>query len=87
MAILEAPPIPTHNVSVINGGSEILGLTYTAAKKITWQNKMQSPTTIVPKKPTKGITFDDSDLQRVTGPHHDSLVSRFKLVGQQLAGS
>ena len=77
--VTDEAPIPAYQVVVINGGSEILGLTYSAAKrnvKEKWFTTQQRVTQGVPSTP---ITFDDSDLVYVTGPHHDNCVIQIQI--------
>ncbi|XP_074315499.1 uncharacterized protein LOC141651699 [Silene latifolia] len=65
------PPPPLYEVKFINGGSEICGLTSSAAKKIA-----MTPQTKSPCKPDNvpPITFNDCDLVGIPGIHHDGLV-------------
>ena len=53
---------------MISGGSEILGVTYSEAKRLAYKPKPRVSDQVCP------ITFDQSDLLDVTGPHHDGLV-------------
>ncbi|XP_070014933.1 uncharacterized protein [Nicotiana sylvestris] len=67
------PPSPKKTVNVINGGEEINGVTYTAAKKV-------SKITVTNGKRVRqvleedSITFDDADADGVLIPHNDALV-------------
>ncbi|XP_074305931.1 uncharacterized protein LOC141641157 [Silene latifolia] len=66
------PPLPLlYEVKFINGGSEICGLTNSAAKKIA-----RTPQTKSPCKPDNipPMTFNDFDLVGVPDIHHDGLV-------------
>ncbi|XP_074278664.1 uncharacterized protein LOC141602259 [Silene latifolia] len=65
------PPPPLYEVKFINGGSEICGLTSSAAKKIA-----TTPQTKSPCKPDNipPITFSNCDLVGVPNIHHDGLV-------------
>ncbi|XP_074314878.1 uncharacterized protein LOC141651047 [Silene latifolia] len=65
------PPPPIYEVKFINGGSEICGLTSSAAKRVARESKLRSP---FRSKSLLAVTFDDSDLQGVPDLHHDSLV-------------
>ncbi|XP_074299372.1 uncharacterized protein LOC141630452 [Silene latifolia] len=70
------PPPPIYEVKFINGGSEICGLTSSAAKRIARESKLQPPSR---SKLLPAVTFDDSDLQGVPDLHHDSLVITMKI--------
>ncbi|XP_074293006.1 uncharacterized protein LOC141619888 [Silene latifolia] len=65
------PPPPIYKVKFINGGSEICGLTSSAAKTIA-----KTPQTKSPCKPSNipPITFGDCDLVGILDLHHDGLV-------------
>ncbi|XP_074270196.1 uncharacterized protein LOC141593141 [Silene latifolia] len=65
------PPPPIYEVKFINGGSEICGLTSSAAKRVARESKLQPPSR---SKLLPIVTFDDSDLQGVPDLYHDSLV-------------
>ncbi|XP_074305942.1 uncharacterized protein LOC141641169 [Silene latifolia] len=65
------PPPPIYEVKFIDGGSEICGLTSSAAKRIARESKLQPPSRY---KLLPVVTFDDSELQGVPDLHHDSLV-------------
>ncbi|XP_074314328.1 uncharacterized protein LOC141649540 [Silene latifolia] len=66
-----SPPPPLYEVKFINGGSEICGLTISAAKKIARTHQTKSPC-----KPgnIKPITFSGCDLVGILDLHHDGLV-------------
>ncbi|XP_074321470.1 uncharacterized protein LOC141658101 [Silene latifolia] len=68
---LPPPPHPIYEVKFVNGGSEICGLTSSAAKRIAKESKLQPPSR---SKLLLAVTFDESDLQGVPDMHHDSLV-------------
>ncbi|XP_074315147.1 uncharacterized protein LOC141651327 [Silene latifolia] len=65
------PPPPIYEVKFISGGSEICGLTSSAAKKIA-----RMPRTTSPCKPdhVPSITFSDCDLVGIPNVHHDGMV-------------
>ncbi|XP_074288104.1 uncharacterized protein LOC141613266 [Silene latifolia] len=67
---LPLPP-PLYEVKFINDGSEICGLTSSAAEKIA-----RTPQTKSPCKPSNipPITFSDCDLGCIPNLHHDGLV-------------
>nr|XP_016474859.1 PREDICTED: uncharacterized protein LOC107796578 [Nicotiana tabacum] len=66
------PPSPKRTVNVINGGEEVNGVTYTAARKTT-------KFTITHGKQTRqtleddNITFDDADADGLMIPHNEAL--------------
>ena len=66
-------PAVIKEVNFINGGSEVCGLTFSAAK----DNRVR-PFTRPSSKPVS-ITFDDSDLEDVAAGHHDSLVIKIQV--------
>ena len=74
---LEAPAIPTHHVNFIHRGSEVCGLTYSATKTISRESKLQAP--MRPRVEVVAITFDESDLDPLHGPHHDGLVIKMQI--------
>ncbi|XP_070057892.1 uncharacterized protein [Nicotiana tomentosiformis] len=67
------PPSPKRTINVINGGDEVNGVTYTAAKKT-------SKVTVTHRKLVRhvldedNITFDDADTDGLLIPHNDALV-------------
>ncbi|XP_074302796.1 uncharacterized protein LOC141635051 [Silene latifolia] len=65
------PPPPIYEVKFINRGSEICGLTSSAAKRIARESKLQPPSS---SKLLPDVTFNDSDFKGVPDLHHDSLV-------------
>ncbi|XP_074283693.1 uncharacterized protein LOC141608229 [Silene latifolia] len=65
------PPPPLYEVKIINGGSEIYGLTSSAAKKIARTPQTKSPYKSGNIPP---ITFSDYDLVGIPDLHHDGLV-------------
>ena len=71
--ITDKAPIPEYHVAVINGGSEILGLTYSSTKRNVKERRLNAHQGVI-HAPSTPITFDDSDLAYVTGPHYASLV-------------
>nr|XP_009629979.1 uncharacterized protein LOC104120033 [Nicotiana tomentosiformis] len=68
------PSSPKRTVNVINGGEEVNGITYTAARKTT-------KFIITHRKLTRqtledgNITFDDADADGLMIPHNNALVA------------
>ncbi|KAK9723640.1 hypothetical protein RND81_05G014900 [Saponaria officinalis] len=71
-----SPPC-THEVKFITGGSDICGLTYSAAKRIAKEEKMQPPTRQEPD--WEPVSFDHDDYQGIPKLHHDSLVIKLQI--------
>ncbi|XP_021740052.1 uncharacterized protein LOC110706439 [Chenopodium quinoa] len=74
------PPVPKVIVNVITGGSDICGLTYSAAKRVA---KSTIENAVVPdeirdplekKLEAMSITFNDDDVNNISRDHEDSLV-------------
>ncbi|XP_074305755.1 uncharacterized protein LOC141640977 [Silene latifolia] len=66
-----APPICTKIINVITGGSELSGLTYSAAKRRVTEGKGDHPETscTVSQSDLPMVTFDETDGEQ----HHDTL--------------
>ncbi|KAJ9557837.1 hypothetical protein OSB04_012451 [Centaurea solstitialis] len=75
-----ASPVHTKDVNCITGGSEVCGLTYSAAKRHARDgpNERPIPDEVKSKAEkeldTMTITFDKDDTQGVHHKHHDALV-------------
>ena len=71
-----SPPRQDRVIHVISGGSEISGISHTAANKSTWNAKHD----LEAAKPkslllgTDGISFTAKEQEKVLTPHHDALV-------------
>ncbi|XP_057768241.1 uncharacterized protein LOC130988403 [Salvia miltiorrhiza] len=78
----DSPPDPPHHertVNVISGGSEVSGITHSAAKRHARQAR--SSKTVAPPSgkagptdPTLTISFATSESDKLLHPHHDALV-------------
>ncbi|KAJ9566630.1 hypothetical protein OSB04_002596, partial [Centaurea solstitialis] len=75
-----ASPVHTKVVNCITGGSEVCGLTYSAAKRHARDGPDEHPIPGEAKSKTEreldamAITFDQDDTQGVHRKHHDALV-------------
>ncbi|XP_057808892.1 uncharacterized protein LOC131023369 [Salvia miltiorrhiza] len=78
----DSPPDPPHHertVNVISGGSEVSGVTHSAAKRHTRQAR-SSKSGVPPSgkagttDPTQLISFATSESDKLLHPHHDALV-------------
>ncbi|XP_074297481.1 uncharacterized protein LOC141628209 [Silene latifolia] len=69
------PPVCTRIVNVITGGSQLCGLTYSAAKRHATQTKGDKRVfcRVGPPGPP-AITFDETDAQNAPEQHHDALI-------------
>jgi hypothetical protein len=69
------PPICTRTVNVITGGSDLSGLTYSAAKRHATETKGDKPeiSCRVTQSTLPSITFDEVDV-RDKQEHHDALI-------------
>ncbi|XP_021769900.1 uncharacterized protein LOC110734163 [Chenopodium quinoa] len=67
------PPLPPiiKTINFISGGSEMCGLTYSAAKRNAKEKNMNKPTKKVQAKLDLSIVFEESDAME---EHHDGLV-------------
>ncbi|XP_057790832.1 uncharacterized protein LOC131007937 [Salvia miltiorrhiza] len=78
----DSPPDPPHHertVTVISGGSEVSGITHSAAKRHAKQarsSKTGAPPSgkARPTDPTLTISFATSESDKLLHPHHDALV-------------
>ncbi|XP_057775189.1 uncharacterized protein LOC130994173 [Salvia miltiorrhiza] len=74
----DAPPSPPHHeitVNVIFGGSEVSGVTHSAAKRHTRQARSSKSGTsgkVGPTDPTLTISFAASESDKLLHPHHDA---------------
>ncbi|XP_074305207.1 uncharacterized protein LOC141640252 [Silene latifolia] len=70
------PPVCTRIVNVITGGSELCGLTYSAAKRHATQTKGDKPefSCRVSRQDLPAVTFDETDAQNAPEQHHDALI-------------
>ncbi|XP_074299377.1 uncharacterized protein LOC141630459 [Silene latifolia] len=70
-----APPICTKIINVITGGSELSGLTYSAAKRKATESKGDHPETSyrVSQSNLPLVTFDETDIESGAEPHDDAL--------------
>ncbi|XP_074293261.1 uncharacterized protein LOC141620237 [Silene latifolia] len=69
------PPICTKIINVITGGSELSGLTYSAAKRRATESKGDHPETSyrVSQSDLPLVTFDETDVENGAEQHHDAL--------------
>ncbi|XP_057811429.1 uncharacterized protein LOC131025646 [Salvia miltiorrhiza] len=72
------PPSHERTVNVIYGGSEVSGVTHSAAKKHTRQAKSNKAETNMPCQtastlPTQTISFHTTESDKLLHPHHDAL--------------
>ncbi|XP_074300130.1 uncharacterized protein LOC141631344 [Silene latifolia] len=75
--VLPTPsPVCTRIVNVITGGSELCGLTYSAAKRHATQTKGDKPefSCRISRQDLPAVTFDETDAQNTTEQHHDALI-------------
>ncbi|XP_057791309.1 uncharacterized protein LOC131008448 [Salvia miltiorrhiza] len=78
----DSPPDPPHHertVNVISGGSEVSGITHSAAKRHTRQARSSKSGVppfgkTEPTDPTLTINFATSESDKLLHPHHDALV-------------
>ncbi|XP_074300534.1 uncharacterized protein LOC141631812 [Silene latifolia] len=70
-----APPICTKIINVITGGSELAGLTYSAAKRKATGSKGGHPETSyrVSQSNLPPVTFDETDMESGAEQHDDAL--------------
>ncbi|XP_074270976.1 uncharacterized protein LOC141594891 [Silene latifolia] len=70
------PPPYSKVVSVITGGSEICGLTYSAAKRHATETKGDKPefSLRVSRQDLPAISFDEADIPDEAEHHHDTLI-------------
>ncbi|XP_074305013.1 uncharacterized protein LOC141639942 [Silene latifolia] len=70
------PPVCTRIVNVITGGSELCGLTYSAAKRHATQTKEDKPefSCRISRQDLPAVTFDEADAQNAPEQHHDALI-------------
>ncbi|XP_056691718.1 uncharacterized protein [Spinacia oleracea] len=70
------PPAPPHTktVNFIAEGSDIFGLTYSAAKRHARENEIDRPARAVAAKHLTPISFDEFDAGDIPDKHHDGLV-------------
>ncbi|XP_074300169.1 uncharacterized protein LOC141631391 [Silene latifolia] len=70
-----APPICTKIINMITSGSELSGLTYSAAKRRATESKGDRPETLyrVSRSDLPLVTFDETDVGNGAEPHHDAL--------------
>ncbi|XP_074283398.1 uncharacterized protein LOC141607947 [Silene latifolia] len=70
-----ALPICTKIINVITGGSELSGLTYSAAKRRATESKGDHPETSyrVSQSDLPLVTFDETDVESGAEQHHDAL--------------
>ncbi|XP_074314961.1 uncharacterized protein LOC141651138 [Silene latifolia] len=70
-----APPICTKIINVITGGSELAGLTYSAAKRKATGSKGDHPETSyrVSQSNLPPVTFDETDIESGAEQHDDAL--------------
>ncbi|KAJ9561688.1 hypothetical protein OSB04_006848 [Centaurea solstitialis] len=75
-----ASPVHTKVINCITGGSEVCGLTYSAAKRHARDGPSEHPIPGEAKSKTEkeldamAITFDQDDTQGIHHKHHDALV-------------
>ncbi|XP_057780215.1 uncharacterized protein LOC130998827 [Salvia miltiorrhiza] len=73
------PPNHERTVNVISGGSEVSGITHSAAKKHTRQARSSRTGENVTgqamaNQPTQTISFQTTESDKLLNPHHDALV-------------
>ncbi|XP_074288430.1 uncharacterized protein LOC141613587 [Silene latifolia] len=70
------PPQCTRTVNVITGGSELCGLTYSAAKRRATEAKGDKPeySCRISRQNLPSVTFDETDAQSAPEQHHDALI-------------
>ncbi|XP_074314385.1 uncharacterized protein LOC141649598 [Silene latifolia] len=70
------PPVCTRIVNVITGGSELCGLTYSAAKRHATQTKGDKPeySCRISRQDLPAVTFDETDAQNAPEQHDDALI-------------
>ncbi|XP_074301350.1 uncharacterized protein LOC141632733 [Silene latifolia] len=69
-----APPICTKIINVITGGSELSGLTYSAAKRKATESKGNHPeTSYGVSEQFTPVTFDETDIESSAEQHDDTL--------------
>ncbi|XP_074301127.1 uncharacterized protein LOC141632480 [Silene latifolia] len=70
------PPQCTRTVNVITGGSELCGLTYSAAKRHATRSKGDKPENScrINRQNLPSVTFDETDAQFAPEQHHDALI-------------
>ncbi|XP_074278698.1 uncharacterized protein LOC141602295 [Silene latifolia] len=70
------PPPYSKVVSVITGGSEICGLTYSAAKRHVTETKEDKPefSLRVGRQDLPSISYDEADIPDEAEHHHDALI-------------
>ncbi|XP_074284057.1 uncharacterized protein LOC141608614 [Silene latifolia] len=70
-----APPVCTKIINVITGGSELAGLTYSAAKRKATGSKGGHPETSyrVSQSNLPPVTFDETDMESSAEQHDDAL--------------
>ncbi|XP_021856371.2 uncharacterized protein [Spinacia oleracea] len=70
------PPPPPHTkiVNFIVGGSDICGLTYSAAKRHARENEIDIPTGAIAAKHLTPISFDEFNAGDILDKHHYGLV-------------
>ncbi|XP_074267040.1 uncharacterized protein LOC141590343 [Silene latifolia] len=70
------PPPYSKVVSVITGGSEICGLTYSASKRHATETKGDKPefSLKVSRQDLPAISFDEADIPDEAEHHHDALI-------------
>ncbi|XP_074306035.1 uncharacterized protein LOC141641263 [Silene latifolia] len=70
------PPPYSKVVSIITGGSEICGLTYSAAKRHATETKGDKPefSLRVSRQDLPAISFDEADIPDEAEHHHDTLI-------------
>ncbi|KAK9697961.1 hypothetical protein RND81_08G073100 [Saponaria officinalis] len=74
------PPVPppcTNEVKFISGGSDICGMTYSAAKRIAKEEKMQPLTRQEPD--WEPVSFDHEDCQGIPELHYDCLAIKLQI--------
>ncbi|XP_074317469.1 uncharacterized protein LOC141653562 [Silene latifolia] len=70
-----APPTCTKIINVITGGSDLSGLTYSAAKRRATETKGDRPETScrISQSNLPAVTFDEEDIHD-SQEHHDALI-------------
>ncbi|XP_074300442.1 uncharacterized protein LOC141631704 [Silene latifolia] len=70
------PPVCTRIVNVITGGSELYGLTYSAAKRHATQTKGDKPefSCRISRQDLPAVTFNETDAQNTPEQHHDARI-------------
>ncbi|XP_074277471.1 uncharacterized protein LOC141601103 [Silene latifolia] len=75
------PPQCTRTVNVITSGSDLCGLTYSAAKRRATETKGDKPEHFckISRQNLPSVTFDETDAKSDPEQHHDALIITFPI--------